>query len=438
MTVEYATYRNQSPYPFCPGCSHSVILDSLNAALKKLQLDPHKVVVVTDIGCSGLSDQYFSTNAFHGLHGRAVTYGSGLKLANPDLKVIVIMGDGGCGIGGHHLLNAARRNIGLTVLVLNNFNYGMTGGQHSVTTPHGAYTSTTRIGNLERPLDIAETVAVNGASLVIRTTAFDKALPDLMTQAITNDGFSLLDIWELCAAYYVPNNNFNRKTLEGLIANLGLRTGIVHKESRDEYTQAYKKQTATEFGKPTLQPEALKSDFKASLDRSVRIVIAGAAGQKVVSSAGLLGTGGVLSGLWATKRDDYPVTVMTGHSVSEVILSPEEIYYTGIEQPDIFLALAPEGLKSAGHQFDALTESNTLYIRKDLLPVQTRARIVPLDFKGVSRKDMAVTAVAAMLRDAKIYPVPALQEAIRLIQRPDIADESLKAVEKSSTIAQRS
>lgn len=438
MKTEYVTYRNNLPYPFCPGCSHAVILDYLNAALSKLQLDPHQVVIVTDIGCSGLSDQYFSTNAFHGLHGRAVTYGAGLKLANPQLKVIVIMGDGGCGIGGHHVLNAARRNIGLTVLVLNNFNYGMTGGQHSVTTPHGGITSTTRGGNLERPLDIAGTVAANGASFVVRTTAFDKELPDLMAQAIMNDGFSLLDIWELCAAYYVPNNTFNRRALEELITKVNLRTGIIHKEEREEYSQAYRKQAASQFGKPTLQPEPMESKFTATLNRPVRIVIAGAAGQKVVSAAGLLGTGATLSGLWATRRDDYPVTVMTGHSVSEVILSPEEVFYTGIERPDIFLALAPEAIRFARRQLAALTDSNTLYIRKDLLPVETKARMIPLDFGRVSKKEAAVTAVAAMLRHAGLYPLGAFQDAIRLTQRPEIAAESLRAVERSSAMTPQS
>ena len=159
------TYRNQSPYPFCPGCGHGFILDHLNQALVKLQLDPRQVVIVSDIGCVGLSDQYFATSAFHGLHGRSATYATGIKLARPDLKVIVLMGDGGTGIGGTHLVSAARRNIGISVLVFNNFNFGMTGGQHSTTTPTGAITSTTRTGNLERPLDICTTLAANGASI---------------------------------------------------------------------------------------------------------------------------------------------------------------------------------------------------------------------------------------------------------------------------------
>ena len=104
------------PFPFCPGCGHSTIVNRLNEALTRLQLDPHRVVIVTDIGCSGLADRHFVTHAFHGLHGRSITYATGLKLADPGLTVIVIMGDGGCGIGGAHLLAAARRNIGIAVL----------------------------------------------------------------------------------------------------------------------------------------------------------------------------------------------------------------------------------------------------------------------------------------------------------------------------------
>ncbi len=140
------SYRNEKSYPFCPGCGHGLILNQLNAALMRLELDPRRVVIVSDIGCQGLGDQYFTTHAFHGLHGRSIAYATGIKLADPDLKVIVIMGDGGAGIGGAHLLNAARRNIGLTVLVFNNFNFGMTGGEHSVTTPPGGITATTRDG----------------------------------------------------------------------------------------------------------------------------------------------------------------------------------------------------------------------------------------------------------------------------------------------------
>ena len=171
-----ATYRNDRPYPFCPGCGHGPVLDRLNEALVDVGSAPEDVVIVSDIGCSGLSDQYFATSAFHGLHGRSITYATGIKLANPELTVIVIMGDGGTGIGGTHLISAARRNIGITVLVMNNMNFGMTGGQHSTTTFENAVTSTTPGGNLEHPLDVCATVGVNGAAYVYRGTSFDEDL----------------------------------------------------------------------------------------------------------------------------------------------------------------------------------------------------------------------------------------------------------------------
>jgi pyruvate/2-oxoacid:ferredoxin oxidoreductase beta subunit/Pyruvate/2-oxoacid:ferredoxin oxidoreductase gamma subunit len=414
------------------------VLDKLNAALVKLHLDPKQVVIVTDIGCSGLSDQYFATNAFHGLHGRSVTYASGIKLANPDLKVIVIMGDGGAGIGGHHLLNAARRNIGVAVLVLNNFNFGMTGGQHSVTTPHGAATATTRLGNLERPLDLCATVAANGASFVVRATAFDANLADLMAQAIAHGGFALLDIWELCTAYFVPNNRFSKKALESMLAAMQLPRGIVHREERPEYSRAYREANASQLGQPALPMRPIAPKYESRVKSKTHIVIAGAAGQKIRSTAASLGRGAALSGLWVTQRDEYPVTVMSGHSVSEVILSPEEIHYTGIPAPDVMLILAPEGFKIVKKMLPGLGPESRLYIRADLLPMETKARLIPLDFDKpgarAGRKDMAMMAVAAMLHDTGLYPLDALREAVTVGQKAEIAQENLAAIEMSAAL----
>ncbi len=439
MIQEISTYRNaeRARYPFCPGCGHTLINDQLNAALVKLQVDPLQTVIVTDIGCVGMSDQYFDVNAFHGLHGRAVTYATGIKLANPELRVVVLMGDGGTGIGGHHLLNAARRNIGITVLVFNNLNFGMTGGEHSVTTPHGGITATTRGGNLERPLDICATVAVNGAAYVYRGTSFDKDLPDRIAEAIATPGFALLDIWELCTAYYVPNNTFSKNELLQTMQGLGFPSGVLHRAENPELAHAYREQFAAQRGKPVLPPQPVEAKFESALAKPTRIVLAGSAGGKVKSTASALALGGMYSGLWATQSDDYPTTVMSGYSVSEVILARDEILYTGISQPDILAVITPEGLSQVPRQLRAMDESQTVYVVPELAgQIETRARKVVLNVQRapVSRKSLAVTVAAAIVRASGLYPLDAFREAICAGQRAEIAQENLKAVDASEAV----
>lgn len=438
--VRRTTYRNEEEYPFCKGCGHGNILDSLDAALVKLQLDPREVVIVTDIGCVGLSDRFFVTNAFHGPHGRSVTYATGIKLADPNLRIIVLIGDGGCGIGGHHLINAARRNIGVTVLVFNNLNFGMTGGQHSVTTPPDVTLKTTWYGHLERPLDICKTVAINGASFVARTFSNDKALSDLMVQAIENEGFSLIDIWELCTGRYVKSikvdGRVNKEFLpKSVLARLGFATGIVHRETRTEYTQAYRDATAALVSEERpMDPEKLEPVYSNRVESKTHCIIAGAAGGGIRFASTAFSRGAVLSGLWVTQRNDYPVTVESGYSVSEVILSPEEIFYTGIPKPDLMVVLFPEGLAKVESYIEKLTEDSTLYINAKLLPVETRAKKVAIDFEKAgnwARKEKywALMALAEVLRDSQFYPLEAFKEA--LSKRKEFAEQNLAAVEAS-------
>lgn len=432
------TYRVAgSRYPFCPGCGHALINDQLNAALVKLQADPMKTVVVTDIGCVGMSDQYYDVHAFHGLHGRAITYATGIKLAHPELNVIVLMGDGGTGIGGAHLLNAARRNIGITVLVFNNLNFGMTGGQHSVTTPHGGRTASTRLGNLERPLDICGTVAVNGASFVYRGTAFDKELPDHIAEAIQTPGFALLDLWELCTAYYVPNNKFSKTELLATMQALGLPSGVLQRMDSPELSAAYRDEYKDLRGKPVLPPDPIEKKFDSALTGTRSILLAGAAGGKVKSTASALALGGMYSGLWATQRDDYPTTVMSGYSLSEVILSRDEIFYTGVNEPDILVVITPEGLAQVPRQLQAMDETQTVYVVPELAEkVATRAQKIVLNTSRapVTKKSLAVSATAAIVRHVNLYPIDAFCEAINAGQKAEIAAENLKAVEHSEKL----
>ncbi len=433
-TARFYIDEARLPYPFCPGCGHGRILDALDAALGRLGRDPRQVVIVTDIGCVGLSDQYFVTNGFHGLHGRSVTYATGIKLANPELTVVVLIGDGGCGIGGHHLIHAARRNVGVTVLVFNNFNFGMTGGEHSVLTPLGSVTATTRDGNLEFPMDVAATMAVNGAAFVARTTSFDPALTDLIYEALSTDGFSLLDIWELCTAYFVPNNHFSRKLLEQTLARSGMQAGVVARRQRPEYSRAVR-QAPGAVGQADSRPgagiRALEPKFASPLRRRCSVVIAGAAGQKVRSTATLLGRSAVLSGLFATQRDDYPVTIMTGHSISELVLSPEPIGYTGIPVPDVMIVLAPEGAGKVTRQLAGMGPDGRVYVEASLharVAQATRAQVVPLQGERLGRRSVALAAVAAVAEREGWVSVEALLEACELEGRAEVAQEMRQAI----------
>ena len=426
-----ATYRNETPYPFCPGCGHGPILDRLNEALVSLELEPKRVVLVTDIGCSGLSDQYFATSAFHGLHGRSLTYAAGIKLADPELTVIVIMGDGGLGIGGAHLLAAARRNVGIKLLVLNNFNFGMTGGQHSATTPAGTLTATTPDGSLERPLDACATVAANGAGYVWRGTSFDADLAERIAEAVRHPGFALLDVWELCTAYFQPRNRWSKRSLQEAITGLGMTTGLVRRAEVAEYAAAYRDRAAARAGEAVLPRRALEPRFAAALDRRFRLVVAGSAGGRVGSAARVLARAAILSGLWAAQRGDYPVTVKTGHSLAELILGPEPIDYAGVERPDALAILTPEGRRKAAPLLARMSADGRVFVVPDHADVETAARVTVLDPASIpaaiARKQLALAVVGEMARRLSLVPAEALTAAAAL-EPADRREEMAAAV----------
>ncbi len=432
----YMTGKNGS-LPFCPGCGHHLLIKALDVALVKLQLDPRKVAIVTDIGCIGLSDRYFITNAFHGLHGRSITYACGLKLARPELKVIAMKGDGGCGIGGTHLLNVARRNIGITLLVANNFNYGMTGGQHSVTTPTGGVTSTTPWGNVEGPMDLCGTAIAAGAPWVYRATAFDKDLPDILAQAIEHPGFAMLDVWELCTAYYSPRNQVKKRDLSELLDSYGFKAGLLVDKPRVEYSVHYRE--AYEAGKSVIKTKPkIETKYDHSLGRQTGIVIAGSAGQKIKSTATLFAEASMFSGLEATQKDDYPITVMTGHSITEIIISPDRIDYTAIDKADYFLVISKEGLKKSRARIEKLPETCILYAEETLVLPETPARIIRLPFIETAKKTGSLTiafvALTAVLADTGLFPVEAFKAAISTFQKGKIAETNLNAVDAGSVL----
>jgi len=196
------------PHIWCPGCGHGIIMRALAKAIENLNLDKDNVCIVSGIGCSSRSTGYMDFNTLHTTHGRALAFATGIKLANPELEVIVITGDGDCSaIGGNHLIHASRRNIGITTIVFNNNIYGMTGGQYSPTTPTNDYGTTAPFGNIDKPFDICKLADAAGATYVARGTAYHaNQLIKLMEKAIENKGFSLVDAISVCPTYYGRKN----------------------------------------------------------------------------------------------------------------------------------------------------------------------------------------------------------------------------------------
>ncbi|MDD5081824.1 MAG: thiamine pyrophosphate-dependent enzyme [Dehalococcoidales bacterium] len=196
------------PHIWCPGCGIGLILNAFLRGLLKSGLDPDKVAVVSGIGCTGRAAGYLKLDSFHTTHGRAIPFATGLRLANPELKVVVFSGDGDLlAIGGNHFIHAARRNIDMTVICVNNFNYGMTGGQFGPTTPPTARTTTSRMGNTEASFNIPYLAEASGAVYIARwTTAQVTHLEKSITEALVKKGFSLVEVVSPCPTYYGRSN----------------------------------------------------------------------------------------------------------------------------------------------------------------------------------------------------------------------------------------
>ncbi len=208
LTAEQYINDKEMPHMWCSGCGNGIVLGSIVRTLAELHLSREEVVIVTGIGCWGKADDYVLTNAFHGTHGRALSFATGIKAAKPGLKVIVLMGDGdGATIGGNHLIHSARRNMDLAAIVVNNLNYGMTGGQVSATTPQGKRTVTSEFGNPEREFDLCSLVAAAGANYVARGTVYHIVqLDEMIKEAILKKGFSFVEVLSPCPTHYGRRN----------------------------------------------------------------------------------------------------------------------------------------------------------------------------------------------------------------------------------------
>ena len=205
---KYLRHEKKFPHVWCPGCGNGIVLGALIRAIDRTGFSKDEIVLVSGIGCSGRLPVYVDFNTLHTTHGRALTFATGVKLANPTLQVIVVMGDGDAtAIGGNHFIHAARRNLNLTAIIINNSTYGMTGGQYSPTTPYGARSTTSLQGHIEHPFSIAELAVTAGAAWVGRGTVYHATLLDqLIEAAILKRGFAVVEAMSHCHTLFGRKN----------------------------------------------------------------------------------------------------------------------------------------------------------------------------------------------------------------------------------------
>jgi 2-oxoglutarate ferredoxin oxidoreductase subunit beta len=260
-TLQKLRKNKKFPNIWCSGCGIGIVMGALIRAIDHLGLDNDNVALVAGIGCTARMPVYMDFNTIHTTHGRALAFATGLKIARPDMKVIAIMGDGDAfAIGGNHFIHAARRNLGITALVVNNAIYGMTGGQYSPTTPLGGRATTAPYGNVEPPFPVCDLAIAAGASYVARSTVYHALeLDKFLAEAIAKDGFSLVEAVSYCHTTYgrlnklgtaadmmrsLKDNSISKSALDKLTpeeqaANTRIVRGKFIDIQRPEYTQVY-------------------------------------------------------------------------------------------------------------------------------------------------------------------------------------------------------
>jgi 2-oxoglutarate/2-oxoacid ferredoxin oxidoreductase subunit beta len=206
--VENLLRMDRIPHIWCPGCGIGTVVTSFNEAIRKENFDLDRLTVVSGIGCTGRVAGYVKLDSFHTTHGRAIPFATGLKLADPRMKVVVFSGDGDiAGIGGNHLIHAARRNMDLVVICVNNFNYAMTGGQVAATTPTRANASTAPFGNFEYAFNLPRLVEAAGATYIARYTALHlRRVTKSIQEALNKKGFSFIEVITPCVTLYARRN----------------------------------------------------------------------------------------------------------------------------------------------------------------------------------------------------------------------------------------
>lgn len=400
-------YLNEEELPFCKGCGHSLISENIDKALQILNIPVLDVIIVTDIGCHGIIDKNFKTHTVHGLHGRSVALAGGISksIDNPDKKIIVFIGDGGATIGMQHLIDAAHKNINLTVVIHNNMLYGMTGGQPSEFTPLGFKTPTLPDGSKSASLDICKLITVAGASYVSRIMGIGN-ISEQLAEAISRKGFSLVEVMEVCPSYALKSNPGMK--LKNVVDEAGLEIKVFI----DKITEGYKTYINTSVKSLIESSAVIKQTYTSSIKHPLKIMISGSAGEGIQAAAELFAKAAISSGLSVTKKGSYPVTVGVGFSSSDIIISPEKILYTGSPNPDYLIITSMDGLEFAHSTINNM-KFGTIIIDSELPLPKTDLKILRHDFrKFAGIKNAAIYSLLYLVVQEKVFPIEAMKEIL--------------------------
>lgn len=401
------TFLDTDNLPFCKGCSHQMIARSTEKALQILDIDPLDVVLVTDIGCHGIIDRKFHTHTVHGLHGRSVALAAGVSagLADPSKKVIVYIGDGGTSIGINHLLGAAHRNFDMTVVVHNNMLYGMTGGQQSDLTPGSFNIRASMSGFTDEYLDVLKLVEDAGAAYVSRIQAKGDFSEEL-AKAMRVPGFSLVEVLEVCPSYGLKQNK------EVTVANISEKFDLPLTSRLNE--NAKKAEIADQTNNPSLldSMKPVSVEFGHNLQGQFTLLMGGSAGEGVQVAADIFATAAMSCGLNVTKKGSYPVTVGTGYSAVEIIVSPEEIVFTGIGKADWAVVSSEDGMSFLKKRIEGMSGGRVITDAAYTVP-GSEAIVHAGDFRGqVPGREINLAMAIVMLGISGIFPAEAMVKAI--------------------------
>jgi Pyruvate/2-oxoacid:ferredoxin oxidoreductase gamma subunit len=317
------------------------------------------------------------------------------------------------------------------LLVLNNFNFGMTGGQYSATTPPEAEVGSGFLNRLERPLDICGVATAAGAPYVVRCSAYRSDIAEAIRNAIAFKGFSVVDIWGICPGRFSKRNRLTPKGIEEMLSRLTPFEGQVSENQRREFGEHYRELAAAQ--KPVPSPQVIAATYAPlSADRQ-EVILLGSAGQRIITAGEVLCLAGLHAGLNVTQKNDYDITVLRGPSISEMILSPQAIDYTGIGRPSVVVALGPEGVARRRKMFAGLAEDCTVIQTAGVDVPACRARIQPVDFKGQGFKstDWALASLGVMAKLGLVIRPQMLEDALAARLKGDVLTGAQEIVRRA-------